>query len=79
MKINKPEFHVCQGDPTTTPKRWCVLPENVPSKSAISRILNSDLGCSYQMLSVIPRETEREDVVKKLQTYIAEVSAIDPT
>ena len=29
------------------------------------------------MLSVIPRETEREDVVEKLQTYIAEVSAID--
>ena len=51
--------------------------ENVPSKSSISTILKNDLGYSYKKLSVVPLETEREDIKEKLSNYIAELSAID--
>ena len=76
MKINKPSTYAKEIQQQLQKDGVC-FPENVPSKSAISRILNSDLGYSYKKLSVIPRETERDDVVEKLQTYIAEVSTID--
>ena len=75
-KINKPSTYAKEIQQQLQKDGVC-LPENVPSKSAISRILNSDLGYSYKKLSVIHRETERDDVVEKLQTYIAEVSAVD--
>ena len=62
-KINKPSTYAKEIQQQLQKDDVC-LPENVPSKSAISTILNSDLGYSYKKL-------------KKLQTYIAEVSAVD--
>ena len=54
------------------------LPENVPSKSSISRILKDDLGYSYKKISCIPAETERPDVQEKLYEYIAVISGYAP-
>ena len=76
MKINKPSTYAKEIRQQLEKDSVC-LPENVPSNSSISRILKSDLGYSYKKLSVIPLETERDDVMEKLQNYIAEVSAID--
>ena len=76
MKINKPSIYAKEIRQQLEKDSVC-FQENVPSNSSISRILKSDLGYSYKKLSVIPRETERDDVMEKLQNYIAEVSGID--
>ena len=55
------------------------LPHNVPSLSSISRILKSDLGYSYKKMSPVARETERDDIMEKLENYVAMISAIDKT
>ena len=53
------------------------LPENIPSKSSVSRIMTKDLGYSYKKICPVARETEGDDVVEKLSIYIAAVSDID--
>ena len=53
------------------------LPENVPSRSSISRILKIDIGWSYKQISQIPRERERPDVMEKLENYISDISRMD--
>ena len=53
------------------------LPENVPSKSSISRILNDDLGYSYKKISSIPIETARPDIQDRLHEYIAVISGYE--
>ena len=55
MKINKPSTYAKEIQQQLQNDGVC-LPENIPSKSAISRILNSDLGYSYKKVSVVPLE-----------------------
>ena len=78
LKTNKPsihgkEIHVQQE----LQRNYVCLPENVPSRSSISRILKTDIGWSYKQISQIPRERERPDVMEILENYSADISGID--
>jgi transposase len=54
-----------------------VLAANVPSKTSISRVLTDDLGYSYKKVKVIPKESFREDIQRKLEEYLALCSTCD--
>ena len=53
------------------------LPENIPSLSSISRILTWDLGYSFKQIEPIARETERPNIIEKLEEHVAIVSGIE--
>lgn len=76
LKTNKPSIYAKEIQQQLQNNNVC-LPENVPSRSSITRILTDDLGYSYKQISQIARETERPDVMEKLENYIAEISRID--
>ena len=76
LKTNKPSIHGKEIRQELQ-RNYVCLPENVPSRSSISRILKTDIGWSYKQISQIPRERERPDVMEKLENYIADISGID--
>ena len=54
------------------------LPENVPSRSSISRSLKHDLGYSYKKISVIPQESLTPENENRLFEYLTVCATIDP-
>ena len=54
------------------------LPENVPSRSSISRGLKHDLGYSYKKISVIPQESLTHENENTLFEYLTVCATIDP-
>lgn len=76
LKTNKPSIYGKEIQQELQSNNVC-LPENVPSRSSISRVLKADVGWSYKQISQIARETERPDVMEKLENYIADISGID--
>ena len=76
LKTNKPSIHGKEIQQELQ-RNYVCLPENVPSRSSISRILKTDIGWSYKQISQIPREKERPNVIEKLENYIADISGID--
>ena len=76
VKKNKPTTYGKEIQQQLVANAIC-LPENIPSKSSVSRIMTADLGYSYKKISRVARETERDDVVEKLSVYIAAISDID--
>ena len=55
------------------------LAQNVPSRSAISRILTQDLGYSFKKVSAIPQESLTPDAEARLIQYLTVCAGIDPT
>jgi hypothetical protein len=76
VKQNKPSTYGNEIQQQLVSNGVC-LPENIPSKTSISRIMTDDLGYSYKKIGQIARETEREDVIEKLSDYIAVISEVD--
>ena len=76
LKTNKPSIHGKEMQQELQ-RNYVCLPENVPSRSSISRILKTDIGWSYKQISQIPRERERSDVMEKVENYIADISGKD--
>ncbi|CAB4001294.1 paired box Pax-5-like [Paramuricea clavata] len=76
LKTNKPSIYGKEIQQELQSNNVC-LPENVPNRSSISRVLKADVGWSYKQISQIARETERPDVMEKLENYIADISGID--
>ena len=76
LKQNKPSTYAKELQQQLVTNGVC-LPENIPSKTSVSRIMTEDLGYSYKKISQIARETDREDVIEKLSIYIALISEVD--
>ena len=55
LKTNKPSIHGKEIEQELQ-RNYVCLPENVPSRSSISRILKTDIGWSYKQISQIPHE-----------------------
>ncbi|XP_068738452.1 uncharacterized protein [Montipora capricornis] len=76
-KKSKPSIYSNEIQSKLVENKVC-LPENVPSRSSISRSLIQDLGYSFKKDSVIPQESLAPEIENRLIQYLTVCSAIDP-
>lgn len=76
-KKTKPSIYSSEIQNKLVENEVC-LPENVPSRSSISRSLTQDLGYSFRKFSVIPQESLAPENENRLIQYLTVCTAIDP-
>ena len=76
LKSARPSMTACEIQQELVAINACRIP---PAESTINRVLRERLGYTYKKIQAIPRESEREDVKRKLIDFMEVMANTDTT